>query len=259
MKLIWLIAALLFQLSVSYAQSLEDNVESIFGTKVTQKFSAHRPSYFIFGDDDLKIQFSFKYRLSRKQNIYFAYSQLMFWSIFQESRPFEDINYNPEVFYRIFDAEGGIFKTLDIGYLHTSNGEAQTETRSLDRLFLRTNFIIKMDRHLLGTNLMVHHIYDEDITNRDIKNYLGFWDMTIFMTDVLRNEDQRLDLEFRFYAGSKILNIDQGGSQIGLIYHFGGDYINPALYLQRFEGYAENLLNYNEKRTEYRLGLMLSF
>lgn len=234
-------------------------VQSIFGVDKNQKFSFHQPTYFIFSDDDLKLQFSFKYRLAKKFDLYFAYSQLMFWDIWKESRPFEDVNYRPEIFYRLIETKSGIFQSFDIGWLHTSNGQKDEESRSLDRIFVRSNIVSKFRRHNLGAIIMVYNIYNEDATNEDIVNYYGYWDAHFYVSDLFRIEKQKMDLELRLYAGSKVYDLDKGGNQIGLIYRTGSDNFNPSIYLQRFEGYGESLINYNKRRTEYRLGLMLYF
>lgn len=239
----------------------EKLVESIFGANKYQKFSFHQPTYFVFGDDDLKLQFSFKYRLAKTFSLYFAYSQLMFWDIWKESRPFDDVNYKPEIFYRFLETHSGTFRSFDMGWLHTSNGQGDEElkSRSLDRIFVRSNIATKFRRHNIGAVLMVYQIYNEDVTNDDIVNYLGYWDAHFYVSDLIRIERQQLDLEVRTYAGSKVFNLDQGGYLVGLIYRIGSDNFNPSFYFQRFEGYGESLLNYNKRRTEHRLGLMLYF
>ena len=234
-------------------------VESVFGTNKNEKFSPHMPTYFAFGDDDLKLQVSFKYRLARTFSFYFAYSQLMLWDIYEESKPFEDVNYKPEFFYRFLENGKGFFQSVDMGYLHTSNGQAGLDSRSLDRFFIRTNIVTKIRRHQVGAVVMAYNIYNEDETNKDIVNYMGYWDATFFITDLVRIDRQRLDLELRTYAGNQVINFDRGGHQVGLVYRVGSDNFNPAVYLQRFEGYGESLINYNKRRTEWRLGLMLTF
>ncbi|WP_408095888.1 phospholipase A [Peredibacter sp. HCB2-198] len=237
----------------------EKNIESLFGIDRNQKFSFHQPTYFIFGNDDLKLQFSFKYRLAKTFNLYFAYSQVMFWDIWKESRPFEDVNYRPELFYRLLETKTGIFQSFDIGWLHTSNGQDEEDSRSLDRVFVRSNIATKFHRHHFGAVIMLYNIYNEDATNEDIVDHYGYWDALFYLSDIVRIEKQRMDLEVRAYAGKKIYDLDQGAYQIGLVYRVGSDNFNPSIYFQRFEGYGENLLGYNKRRTEHRLGLMLYF
>lgn len=259
--LTWAIFAGLFFAPEAFSQvrNFEKIADRIIGAKKSEKFSFHRPSYFVFGDDDLKLQFSLKYRLARSLPIYFAYSQLMFWKIYEESKPFEDVNYNPEAFYRIIEQPFKALKAIDIGYLHTSNGRADVESRSLDRVFVRSNFITKFEDRFLGVGLMLYHIYNEDETNEDIVRHLGYWEASVYLADVIKFEEKSIDLETRVFAGSKVFNFDQGGHQIGLIYNFGSENFNPSIYIQRYEGFAESLIRYNKKRTEHRIGLMFSF
>lgn len=233
--------------------------EAVVGAKPKVRFSLHRPTYFIFGDDDLKIQYSFKYRLAKSLPIYFAFSQLMFWDIYEESKPFEEVNYNPEVFYRLINKEAQALHTVDLGMDHMSNGKDDIETRSLDRIFVRANYLSTFKRNNLNFNLMVYYLYNQDETNKDIVNHLGFWELTALLSDVVVFDNGRLGIELRTFAGSKVYDLDQGGFQTGLIYEHKNENFNPSIYIQRFEGYSESLQKYNIKRTEYRIGLSLTF
>lgn len=261
MKTVYLVILTFFMSHHLWAQKLDNQelVDSTFGTERNSKFSFHQPVYFIFGDDDLKLQFSFKYRMARRVPVYFAYSQLMFWKIYDDSKPFEDVNYKPELFYRFQENRSKVFTSFDFGYLHTSNGKGGDESRSLERIFLRSNVVSKVRRHDVGVIFMVYSIYKKSPYNKDIIDHLGYWDATFYVTDIIRIDKQRIDFELRAYAGKELVNFDQGAYQIGLIYRVGSDKFNPSIYLQRFEGYAENLLNYDKRRSEWRLGLMLSF
>ena len=76
-------------LSLMLSQVMADDKEAIadavYGARLNEKFTLHEPTYFVFGDDDLKLQFSMRYRLSKSYNLYFAFTQLMFWSIYEDS------------------------------------------------------------------------------------------------------------------------------------------------------------------------------
>jgi phospholipase A1 len=229
------------------------------GLNVNENFSQYNSNYFIFGQDDLKLQFSFKYRLSKPIPIYLGYTQNMFWNIYNGSQPFRDINYHPETFYRIIDKNNNAFKTLDIGYLHSSNGKKDTESRSLNRVFLRTNYITRFDRHNLNFNLMIFKIYNSDQMNNDIVNHIGYWDLKIAFTDLIVHKTESIDLEMRFYAGKRVTDLKNGAYQLGLIYNFASEYLNPAIYFQHFQGYSENLLEFNKRHSDNRLGILLSY
>lgn len=234
-------------------------VQGVFLTNAAEKFSFHQPTYFIGGKDDLKLQFSFKYRMARKVPLYFAYSQLMFWDFYDDSSPFRDSNYRPELFYRFLEHESSFVSSLDAGYMHLSNGRDEADSRSLERIFLRSNMLFKFAERQLGFIFTGQYLFDEDKTNKDIVNYIGNWEAIIYLSKLFSFESSYTDLEIRTYAGSSVYNIDQGAVQVGLIHRFVTDEFNPAIYLQYFEGYAEDLLFYNRKRSRIRLGLMLSF
>jgi phospholipase A1 len=240
-------------------RNIEKIADEVIGDKATDKLSFHAPFYFVLGDDDLKLQFSLKYRLLKNLPVYFAYGQLMFWKVYDESKPFEDVNYKPEIFYRLVDQPIRALRSIDLGYLHTSNGQAEENTRSLDRVYVRGSFLTNINERYLGLSLMVFNIYNEDDTNKDIVNYMGYWDLSVRLANVFKIDDQGIDLEIRTFAGSKIFDIDHGGYQTGLIYNFASRNFSPSLYLQRYEGFSEGLLSYNKRRTEYRLGFMLSY
>lgn len=258
MQLPFLCLTLLF-ISIARANELNPVVISELDSSPIQRFSLHNDTYFILGDDDLKIQFSFKYRMAKSVPLFLAYSQLMFWKVFEKSEPFEDVNYNPEIFYRLLDREDTSFKTLDMGWSHSSNGRSSVESRSLDRVFLRGNYLTNIFRNDLIFKFSTFYLYNEDATNSDIVNHLGYWELSAFLFDVLVFDTGRLGVEIKTYAGSKVFNVDQGAFQTGLVYKLNTKNFNPSLYLQRFEGFSESLLYYNKRRTELRFGLNLTF
>lgn len=165
---------LYFMLSQVMADDKEAIADAVYGAKLNEKFSLHEPTYFVFGDDDLKLQFSMRYRLSMSYNFYFAFTQLMFWSIYEDSKPFREVNYRPEVFYRFIDKENKFLRSVDVGYYHHSNGKDLEDSRSLDKLFLRTSFVTSYRRQLLGSIIKLQKIFNEDSTNKDISNHLAF-------------------------------------------------------------------------------------
>lgn len=249
---------LLLRVAISSAEDLPE-VKSIFLTDAAEKFTFHQPTYFIGGKDDLKLQFSFKYRMARKVPVYFAYSQLMFWDFYDDSSPFRDTNYRPEFFYRFLEHETSFLSSLDAGYMHLSNGRAGVDSRSLERIFLRSNMFFQLEKRQFGVIFTGQYIFDEDKINGDIINHIGYWEAIFYLTKLLQLERSYTDLEVRTYAGSKVYDVDKGGIQVGLVHRFLTEDFNPALYLQYFEGYAEDLLSYYRKRSHIRIGLMLSF
>lgn len=126
------------------------------------------------GKDDLKLQLNGKYRIARNFNLYAAYTQTMFWSIFSDSQPFKDINYNPEAFYRIveLDSDTELLKSVDIGYVHRSNGKDGLDSRSINRVFVKTNLVAQIGRHDIVADLMFYKIIDGANYNSDSRKYM---------------------------------------------------------------------------------------
>ena len=180
----------------------------------------------------------------------------MFWSIYITSQPFKDINYNPEVFYRLVEGNTKNLSSLDLGFIQSSNGKEGLNSRSLNRLYLKANYATKINRHSFIGEFKFYDIITKEKSNYDIEKYLGHWDFTFHLTHLVVHEKQRLDLELRFFARDKILNLDKGGRSLGLIYNFESDNFNPSIYLQYYSGHAESLLGYNKISDQVRLGLL---
>jgi phospholipase A1 len=245
--------------SLALAREADQIVESTYGSIPRMRFSFHQPTYFVFGKDDLKMQFSAKYRLARSIPVYVAFTQLMFWDIYDNSRPFRDTNYGPEIFYRLIENLDQSLGTLDVGYLHNSNGKSELASRSIHRLYIRANYFTKISQQKLNLNFVTYKILNQEKTNEDIVNHIGFWEVTANLSELIYTQFGSFALEVKAYAGAKVFDLDQGGNQIGLLFYPNSEKFNLAIYFQRFEGYSESLIDYNKKRTVYRLGFNLPF
>ncbi len=249
-------------IDMSFAAPARENdkiVESVIGSNAVEKFAYHKPTYLIGGIDDLKLQFSFKYRIIKTANLYFAYTQLMLWSIYEATKPFADVNYYPEIFYRFLERNGDfLLRNIDLGYLHSSNGQDGEGSRAFDRLYLRSNFAIKVNRNVYGMQLMAFHIFNKDDTNPDIIDHYGYYTADFFVTDIIKFDHHHLDFELKFFSGKRVYDFDQGGHQVGVIYRSASQELSPSFYFQHYEGFSENLEKYNKRRTEYRIGFLLS-
>ncbi|MEA9355719.1 phospholipase A [Bacteriovorax sp. PP10] len=240
-------------------KDVQEASKAIFGIDPRNKFSLYQPSYFVFGKENLKMQFSGKYRVAKNYNLYLAYTQTMFWNIYDQSAPFDDITYSPEAFYRLVEGDDKFIRSIDIGMQHRSNGEDGDKSRSMNLLFLKTNFATKIKRNNILGEFKLQNIYSKATANKDIVDHMGFWELKLIITHVLVHNTQRLDVEYRFFAGKSVIDIGKGGRELGLVYRLGSDNFNPAFYLQYYSGYAETLLHYNQKISQARLGLLLFF
>jgi phospholipase A1 len=235
----------------------DSSINEIFLATPNDEFTYYLPTYIIVNDEDLKIQFSGKYRLTKKINLYIAYTQLMFWNIYEESKPFQDIIFNPEIFYRLLERKNSLITSLDFGYAHNSNGKDQAASRSFDRMYIKINTLYKVKSRALQSELKLYKIRNEDKNNQDITSYQGYWELYFFLKNIFAKQHQKLDIEFKIFAGSEIVNFVKGSRQIGLIYHHDSEIFSPSIYLQYYSGYSENLIGYRDRVDNIRLGFML--
>jgi phospholipase A1 len=240
-------------------KEVQEASKAIFGIDPKNKFSLYRPSYFIFGKENLKMQFSGKYRVAKSYNLYLGYTQTMFWNIYDNSAPFDDINYSPEIFYRLVEGDDKFIRSVDLGFQHKSNGEDGDRSRSMNSLFLKTNFASKINRHSILGELKLQNIYNKAESNKNIVRHMGYWELKLIFTHLLVHNTQRLDIEYLFFAGKSVVDFGKGGRELGLVYRLGSENFNPAFYLQYYSGYAETLLHYDQKISQVRLGLLLFF
>ena len=197
-----------------------------------ESVSLHRLNYAIAGTNDAKLQFGFKFRLSESVPLYFAYSNLAVWDIYETSSPFDDIN-----------------------FIHTSNGNEGELSRSQDRLALRVNKVFTPGpMHLVWiTSLYAPLTTGEE--NENIDHYLGYWDMYLVLRGLFGAERENLDLEFFTQGGRDNIPFNRGNLSVGLKYRLPTAAFNPYLYAQYFYGYGETLLNYDQRDNQFRAGL----
>lgn len=249
-------AALLLILLSCYipltAQELEqpDNVEPVLEEKKDDlAISEYHTNYIISGDPDTKVQLSFQFRLFRTHPIIFAYTQRMFWRIYDESSPFSDINYVPEFFYR-FDLDAQKTKSIETGYMHMSNGEDEPASRTTDIFYGRWNSGGKF----ISSFTLKYHYAKED-SNRDIVQYVGPYELQFQLKDIIDQKYAPTDFYLRTYTGGDFgEKLDRLSFEAGMRYRFFGSDSSPGIFIQYFSGYAEKLLTYNVRDEALRIG-----
>lgn len=224
-------------------------------------------SYFVIGDNDddqCKFQFSFKLNLlwPFESGLYFGYTQLSYWRIYDESSPFRDTNYQPEFFY-MFESGNNLFNNavipfvdhIIIGpYYHRSNGrEAGPENRSEDKYYAEIQ-VSYGDVYNIGARVRGFGYYRIDRDNEDINDYHNNYSAGVFFR--LRSKAvQYLDKEeiAVSWGGNPL---DKGWYQVEIAVRILTTYIQPKLYLQYFNGYDEFMVYYDQKTNHaVRVGL----
>ena len=185
--------------------------ERVFRNYRKTPFSMHKPNYAIIGSNDLKLQYSFKYRFFTKADLYGSFTNLILWNIYEDQNPAYDNNYQPELFYR-FVKENRWFLSADVGYWHLSNGTSGPNARSWDRLFVRlmqTTEISDMKLYWYA------HIWPvtlyEGRENKDISDYLGWWSFGFWLKNILKHQSgDGLDFQLNFNSGKHGIPFDKG-------------------------------------------------
>lgn len=221
------------------------------------QLNRYKPVYFIYGNPDSKLQLSLKAMLFRNFNLYFAYTQLMLWTLTEKSAPMRDINFNPEVFYRLKltkDADG----FLDFGfYEHESNGRSGKLSRSWDRAYLRwTSRTSLGDSRRLVWSFKAFAPYNLDNENKAIARYRGLWELSTTLTGFLSPIFDISEVTFRLYPGGPShTNPLRGGQELTIRAKWASRTLLSPIVWQIFHGYGEYLLDYNERKFIVRVGL----
>lgn len=220
---------------------------------------AHRPNYFLpitynsnpnnnpyqdLGDpslDNAEAKFQISFKVPVVSRLYFAYTQLAFWQVYNRdvSSPFRDTNYEPEFF--------ADFDKWQIGWAHQSNGRTDPFSRSWNRVYAQ--YTLQKDAFLM----MIKPWYripedDDEDNNSDIHRYMGYgelrfayaWKEQVFAALVRNNlnaNDNKGAFELTWSAPLTT---------------------SVKLYLQYFNGYGECLLDYNHYNNRIGIGFAIS-
>ena len=206
--------------------------------------------------EEVLFQLSLKVKLwedifSQKADLWVGYTQRSFWQFynFEDSSPFRETNYEPELLlnlrtdYRILGLRG---RFINLGFNHQSNGQSEPLSRSWNRLVANAGFE-RGDFSLLlkGWYRIPESAADDD--NPHMGDYLGygeiwgyyFWKGNRFGI-MLRN-----NLDFHTNRGAVQLEWS-----FPLFERVGG-------YLQYYNGFGENLLDYNYRVNRIGIGFIL--
>lgn len=218
----------------------------------------HQPFYFAYGRPSSKLQLSFKAPLIKKQPLFFAYTQQMFWNLEEQSKPFQDSTYNPEFIYR-WEIEKGILSSIDFApWSHMSNGKKEDDSRSFNKRYVKFNFDYEKTRWIFRGGLQLAYVYDYESTNINIRDYIGPLGISFSAIQLFDGWVDKSEVGVLITPGGKYGDrLGHGGYQFSWSFRLGGLEILPAFYLQYYTGFAETLLNYDERVNEFRVGFIL--
>ena len=226
-------------------------------------FGLYKDNYFIFGppvgpkptarNTNVKFQISVAQRLTKSvlpfgSYLYLFYTQKCFWNVLQNSFPMTDLNFNPGLgFTKPLFVKNRFIGKVSLIFEHESNGKAEKESRSWNRVSLSTNIWIDPTT-MVYAKMWIPWVDGEN--NRDLLDYYGLYQVgisfrpiskrfqaTVFVTKRRGwNFNYNTVLEFSY----KLFNND-----------------NQYLFAQYYNGYGEGLLDYNKYKSQLRIGFVI--
>ena len=224
----------------------------------TDILQRHNPFYVAYGHELTKLQLSFRTPLMRKHPLYFGYTQQMFWALSQDSKPFRDLTFNPELFYQYRIPDAGLIKSMDLGFFaHNSNGKDGPASRSYNKSYLRMNVEKELQHWVARFSIQVQDLYGFDPGNMDIQDHIGPLVFNLSFIQLFNGWIDKSEVALMAFPGGKFANHwDYGGYQLSWSFRLGGLQMVPAFYLQYYKGYAETLLNYADRVDVFRAGII---
>lgn len=205
---------------------------------------------------EVTFQISFKTKiwediLGKEMDLWVAYTQRSFWQFydFADSSPFRETNYEPELLLNIrtsYDLLGFRGRYFNIGINHESNGRSEPLSRSWNRAV--ANFGFEMGNVTLVLNTWYRIPENEsDDDNPDIGDFLGYGQINFYYF----RDGHRFGLSLR-----NNLHFHENRGALQLEWNFPlVAWVNG--YVQYFNGYGENLLDYNASSNRIGIGFML--
>jgi len=228
--------------------------------------SLHKEMFMLpvtFSDEYYNAETEAVFQLSAKHRIfntpfYFAYTQISFWQAYDRnnSAPFRETNYNPEIFYRTkrFPFFGGQVGA-DIGFEHESNGQKPPISRSWNLIYASPYYC---HSDLLLYIKLRYRLPEDDKKfpsdavgddNPDITDFLGYSDLNLY---------------YRFEWNHTVHltvrgNIHTGRGGVVLNYSLPIPKSATSFFIIRLShGYGESLVDYNRSLTRIGAGIMFA-
>lgn len=209
-------------------------------------------------ESETVFQLSFKARILRGP-LFFGYTQRSFWQAYdsEESAPFRETNYNPEVFARFqpgnwLSSQWG----FDVGIEHESNGKRVPESRSWNKVYGAMfhegddDVIWLKAWYRLPEKKKDDPLDAEGDDNPDIDDYYG--DAELRYRRCLDGNVCR-----HLFNGMVRGNLETGKGAIELSWSFPTGSEQTSWYVYLFSGYGESLIDYNNAENRIAIGVTL--
>ena len=225
-------------------------------------FAVYKDNYMVTGiplnkpvtrkSADAFFQFSIRHRVTKSvlpfnSFLYITYSQKSFWSIYDESSPFRDTNYNPGLGIGRYVIKNNKLKgAVMVSLEHESNGKSGVESRSWNYINLSAKYFYNMR---LSAKAQLYLPYVDSDNNKDLLKYKGYGIFSVNYIDKKNLWWLTLDIMPR----DKFINPNLHAS---LSYKVSKN-SNQYLTLDFYTGYAEGLFNYKDYTNQIRIGFTI--
>lgn len=269
-RLLCILMSALFTFSYANAQILGTENENldVLTDSIKKEFDygpffvLYKDNYFTVGtsighkpsktNSDVKFQISLAIRLTNATlpwhtYLYLFYTQKTFWNVFQNSMPMRDMNFNPGIgLTKPFFSKDRYIGKMTLIIEHESNGRDGDDSRSWNRISLAGSAIV-------NDYLMVHAKYwipiVDGMNNRDILDYTGLFQLGFNLT----SRDKRWQGGMTFV---KRRGWNFNWNTIAEVAWRVSKKVNLNLFAQYYNGFGENLIDYNQFHSRLRVGLV---
>lgn len=226
-------------------------------------FGLYKDNYFTVGtavgempnkhNSDVKFQLSIAQRITKttlplNSFLFLGFSMKVMWNVFEDSMPMRDLNFNPGIGWSFpFFSKGRYAGKFTLMIEHESNGRDSIQSRSWNKISFAASTMV-------NEWLMVHSKFWIPIVdgehNRDILRYSGIFQGGFAVTTPNKKFGWALTLVKR-----------QGWNlNFNTILEFNWRFLessNQYLFAQYYNGYGENMLDYNQFHSRLRVGIVI--
>jgi outer membrane phospholipase A len=191
----------------------------------------------------------------RRDGLYFSYSQTSFWDLHDDSSPFIDNSYRPELWWHQGGMPNLLLDTSELdlegGFGHESNGTEGSQKVAMNFVFVRPVARWDVDDiWRVHVEPRLRQFVGSLNYNPDIARYRGLFSL---YADVGRHDGLKV-------SGTAVIGslMTRGSWQMDLSYPLVGithGWVNVYVYGQWFDGFAEDLRLYHQRSDRFLLGL----
>lgn len=187
------------------------------------------------------------------ESISAAYTQKSFWQTSEDSSPFRETNYEPEIFIQFPYKENKILKAYKVSLLHSSNGRNDEDSRSWNRVYLEGYFQFS---NLFLIPKIWYRIPERssDDDNPDIEDYYSKGELTLLYAYKKHTFELMLRNNFKFNSNNK------GAAELNWTFPLPQFLSSNNAYglLQLYSGYGNSLIDYDKEVNKIGFGIAFS-